>query len=232
MIFRSLSEPLLESNIAIDESWPNFNAILIFIPVGLTVLSLVIIALMFVRLRRLSMALLILQQAKRINALTTQLPSFISQKPSLNKDVPLEPSWVTNLNWEHALVLLNTLIVILLIANLLNNLRFVRSHIPQLCIEISTARACALLPILQLPLCPSHCQIHLPSTISNLVVIGSCISPTLNVDWPDFKITIEFTCTTVRVPDSFRLSPLQVPRIKKILKQPFFVYLYIEHNGV
>ena len=78
------------------------------------------------------------------------------------------------MTWEHALVIINSIIFLVLIANFINDLKQARSHIPQLCIELSTSRSCILLPVMQLPLCPSQCQIQLPSTIANLIITGSC----------------------------------------------------------
>ena len=54
MIFRYLSEPLLEGNIEINENWPDFNALLIFASITLTVISFFVIAWLFIRVRWLS----------------------------------------------------------------------------------------------------------------------------------------------------------------------------------
>ena len=50
------------------------------------------------------------------------------------------------------------------------------------------------------------------------------------LDWPDFKFINNFTGTKTCVPETFRISPILAPKVRKILKQPFLVYIYIAHT--
>ena len=77
IIFKSLSEPMLDGYLAINENWPDFNALLIFICGGLAIGALVAFMWMLFKIRTLSAAILVLQQTKSANAFSTRLPSFI-----------------------------------------------------------------------------------------------------------------------------------------------------------
>ena len=59
IIFKSLAEPLLDGQLAINSSWPDFNALLIFISGGLATLALLALLWMHFRIRKLSAALLV-----------------------------------------------------------------------------------------------------------------------------------------------------------------------------
>ena len=69
IILKSLSEPILDGQIAINSEWLDFNAIFIFISGGLAVCASLALLWMFFKLRSLSAAILILQQGKAASAL-------------------------------------------------------------------------------------------------------------------------------------------------------------------
>ena len=78
VIFQSLTEPLLNGQIDIQSEWPDLNAILIFVTMGTTTASTLLMLWTFFKIRKLSTALLILQQTKVVESLATDMPSFVN----------------------------------------------------------------------------------------------------------------------------------------------------------
>ena len=148
IIFKSLSEPMLDGQLAINADWPDLNAILIFISGGLAIGASLALLWMFFKIRRLAASVAILQQINRANAFSTQMPSFIYQQvtkgtsqSSFNIDITLQ--------WDHAIFLLNIMILAVLFCVLLKVYRNCHSHIPWLCAEITTINDCMLVPIMR-----------------------------------------------------------------------------------
>ena len=114
-IFKTLSEPLLEGELSLNTSWPDINAILIFISTTLTIGSVLAITWMYFRLRKLSMILLLLQQMQLADTMST-LPSFIYKQVQSTDTSDSQTYFNLTLSWNHAIFLLTTLILILIIA--------------------------------------------------------------------------------------------------------------------
>ncbi|XP_060564413.1 uncharacterized protein LOC132723667 [Ruditapes philippinarum] len=75
--FQSLTEPLIEGLINIQSNWPDLNSIFIFSTLGVTV-GLVIFAIWScLKIRKLTMAVAILNNIKTVRASTSPIPSFI-----------------------------------------------------------------------------------------------------------------------------------------------------------
>ena len=88
VIFKSLSEPMLDGQIPINNNWPDFKAILIFICGGLVVTASFVILWMFFKVRSLAAPVVILQQINQAKAFPTVLPSFIYRLLKLQVQVP------------------------------------------------------------------------------------------------------------------------------------------------
>ena len=231
MIFKSLSEPLLEGQIRINSSWPDFNATLILISGGFIVLSVIAIMWLFIRVRKLTITLYILQQGQKAHALTSTLPSFIYKHLTSSTETANQTVFEITLKWEHAIFLLSIIILAVSITVLLKIYQNHHSHLPWLCAEISGVDGCLLLPIIRLPLCPSKCHIQVPTFISDLCISGSWFSPKLNVNWPNFIIINQNTSHAIPVPKTFELSIINGHKLKKMLKWPFFIYIHVAYNG-
>ena len=232
IIFKSLSEPMLDGQIAINSEWPDFNAILIFISGGLAVCASLALLWMFFKIRSLSAAILILQQGKAASALSTQLPSFIYKQVTESTGEVSSFTLDITLQWDHAIFLLNLFILAVSFIVLLKVYRNYHSHIPWLCAEITSINDCILVPLVRLPLCPAHCHIQVPSTISNLSLQGSWFSPVLQVCWSDFYIFNDITGQRVKVPEKIELSFFHYLKLRKLLHKSFFIHVYISHNGL
>ena len=101
-------------------------------------------------------------------------------------------------------------------------------HIPWLYAEITTINDCILLPIMRLPLCPTQCLVHGPSSITNLNVHGSCLSSTLKVRWPDFYVLNGVTGQKLKVPEKIKVSVFQHSKLKSLLNKSFlFIFILL-----
>ena len=72
IIFKSLSEPMLDGQISTNANWPDFNAILIFISGGLAIGASLALIWMFFKIRSLTAAVALLQSAGQTKAFATQ----------------------------------------------------------------------------------------------------------------------------------------------------------------
>ena len=213
VIFKSLSEPMLDGQIPIKNNWPDFNVILVFIIGGLVVTASFVILWMFFKIRSLAAPVVILQQINQAKAFPTVLSSFIYKQvteaastSSLSVDMTLK--------WDHALFFLNIMILAVLFIVLLKIYKHSHLHIPWLYAEITTINDCILLPIMRLPLCPTQCLVQGPYSITNLNVHGSCLSSTLKVRWPDFYVLNGVTGQKLKVTEKIKVSVFQLSKLK------------------
>lgn len=157
------------------------------------------------------------------------VPSFIySTEPEpVTENVML--GILKTLSWEHVIfmfVFINTLFLLLIV------LRYTKiSKAPRLILEVTSTNQCIFIPVMKLPLCPSHSSIQLPDNISELSISDSWIFPKLHLTWSCFTVEHELTEQVYSVPSKLPLSLLQKNKLKKILKKPFFVHLHSEHGG-
>lgn len=75
IVFQTLAEPMLDGQITIQSSWPDFNGVLILIAISFTSASTFLLLWVFFTIRKLSAALLLLQQVHHANL-------YIHFKPS------------------------------------------------------------------------------------------------------------------------------------------------------
>lgn len=76
VIFKSLAEPLLEGNIAIDSSCPTVSDIVDFVALGIAILAILAFIFMFFKVRKILAIISILQQVKQVKS-ESALPSFV-----------------------------------------------------------------------------------------------------------------------------------------------------------
>ena len=229
-IFKTLSEPLLEGELSLNTSWPDINAILIFISSTLTISSVVVMVWMYFKIQKLSMTVLMLQQMQMADAMST-LPSFIYKQVQNNDLSNTQTYFNLALSWNHAIFLLISLILILVIVILIKLNRQVKYDAPWLYVEIASQEQCLLIPVIRLPMCPAECKFHLPSTISNLLISGTKLSPQMSISWPNFSVTSIQNGQNMLVPENFDISFIHAYKLKKLLNKPFFVHMYVVHNG-
>ncbi|XP_053372746.1 uncharacterized protein LOC128546347 [Mercenaria mercenaria] len=135
VIFKSLTEPLLDGEIEINSNWPTTFDIITYCLVGVSTVLSILLVLTILRVRKLSLAVAVLTQSKSCKALQTTVPSFI-YKPvgtdNSNNDVPFTVS--LDLTWEHANFIVLTFIVVTLLGLLYKYLK--NRHRATLCLKV------------------------------------------------------------------------------------------------
>lgn len=204
-IFQSLAEPLLDGEIAINSQWPDLNAILILITMTTTAASVVLLIWTFLKIKTLSAAVLALQLAKRVDALPSTLPSFIYKSQTITQNDEFNTfKFLDLIKWEHAIFTLLLLMFVFLIFLSYTTLK--KRNRPAICLEITNTRRSVLIEIAQLPLCPSHCKVSNPGSVTDVNIVGHCLSPLLEVKWQNFTITNEMSNKQIDIPQNVKIS--------------------------
>ena len=101
---------------------------------------------------------------------------------------------------------------------------------PKICIEVTNTQRCIVIELATLPLCPSHCMIPTPTSVTDIDVGGSILHPTLISKWENFRITDSITQKVVSVPEMKDIGLLEAYKLKAIIRHPFFVHLYLQDH--
>lgn len=226
--FKSLSEPLIDGLISVQADWPGTTDILTIVSIGISLLLCITVGYMFFRLRKLAVMLLVLQQAQSIKSLSTEVPSFVYKTNNIS---PPPPMWQIDFDpsWEHAIFLLCFINFVAFVLYALKQSYY--KHHSTIQLEITCGDNCVLIPVLTLPLCPSYCQINLPSEICSLQITGLWYNRKLSLQWPNFQVTNSITNQCLLIPEHLSVSLIQFYKLRQILQKPFFVYLHVEHNN-
>ena len=101
-------------------------------------------------------------------------------------------------------------------------------------LEVTNGQTCVSIPVKHLSLCPSYWKIQPPVNISDLELIGSCFSRKLKVNWPGFKAKSNSYSKTMNfeIANTIDLSYVKYRSLKRVLNQPFCVFLLVEHNDI
>ena len=230
IVFQTLAEPLAHGLISIPESWPDIDGILAVTAIAVTAISSSLVVWMFFKMRKLTAALLTLQQIHKTKALPSTLPSFVYTHRPTTESTQFDVFF--SMSWEHAnfiFLMFNTILLLLIILKFIKKTSITKS--PRLVLEITCLDQCMFVSIMKLPLCPSRLNLNLPTAVTELRIIGSCVMPVLAIDWPDFSIVNTVTTQTMDIPSFVRISILQKYHLSKILKKQFYVQIHAEHGG-
>lgn len=171
---------------------------------------------------------IILYNVHQSHSLTNDIPSFIYRRST---EPPKEGTFKfeITLSWEQAnmiILVLNTILLIVII------FRFSKVRkAPLLILEVTNTKQCVFIPLMKLPLCPSHSAIKVPTNISDLRVSGPWYSKKLKITWSNCTVSNEITEKVYSVPNAVHINPLVATKLGNILKQPFFVHIHTEHYG-
>ena len=232
LIFQSLSEPLLHGSISLENDWPDFNAILIFVTMSIAVLSFLACIWSFFKIRKLIAMVTVLQQ---VSSVKSEAPSFIYElHPKVkDSDTSINSQLLTDFSWNHASVIISSLVMCTLLCIVL--FQWYKSQgrkCTKIMIEITSGGECVLIPVIQLPLCPSFWHIVPPSEIFDVRVVSSYFHHELVLQWPNFKITNVTNTRSINVQTSFKLSLLQKYYVGKILRQPYDIHILLVHHDM
>lgn len=231
MIFQSLTEPLLENQIQLPTSFPDTGDIITLCSIGITIICLMLLIWTIYKVKKLAAALLLLQRIQQVKSASTNVPSFIYNSNSKIQSTSSTFSFDSlQLDWEHANFIILCLLCLLIILYILK--KCYNRNTSKLYVEICSGTNCVFLDIYNLPMCPTHYDVNVPSSISDLAIKKDCFSRTLIVSWPNFTIRNKLTEQIKEIPTEIPISFLQARKLQKILSKPFFVFLYESHNGI
>ena len=227
VIFQSLSEPLLNGTITFDDKWPSVDNILIYCSIGMIVLLTIVSFGVVLKLRKVAIILATLQHSKSSNALVTRVPSFIYEKSP--PGVPEENSADLNieLSFDHANFILLWIMILFLIVWIV---KLYNSRTSKLLLEVTNESHNVFIEVMALPICQASFKVHVPFDISNLMVHGT-MKPKLTVSWSNFAVQNLQTNKIVCVPHEIPVSIFKAFKLRKILQQPYHVFVYQTHNG-
>ncbi|CAG2210083.1 unnamed protein product [Mytilus edulis] len=230
LIFKSLTEPLLYGQIELQSEWPDLNAILIFVAIGIASVTFLFFIFMFLKFRRMAIAILVLQQV--VKSKSDSVPSFIYHKvtatPAPNDISIIEKFITSEFTWLHASVILSCLVLVLLSVLVYFLYRRRNSKCTRVYLEITSGGDCVTIPIINLSLCPSYYDFSTPS-VQNIPISALPYSKLFFL-CSSFVITNKLTMKTVQIPDSVSIGYLTRRRLNKILMQSFNAYVLVTHQ--
>ena len=227
-VFQTLAEPFLDEGMEVSGlfsmSWTN---IIIYITLGLVVVSLALNIYILIRLKVLAAGLLLLQNVHTVRSDN----SFIyttTHLPVLKDDTP---SWSYIEYWDdYATMTIVAIAVITSISLYIRKKYSLNNNKTVLQIELTNGSTCISIPAVTLPLCPRHWIFNASRYVSDLKVTGY-IRPTLHVDWHDFTMTNTLTNHSLKPEKEIRLNLLTGYLIRNILKADYSTFLYLSHYG-
>jgi len=234
LIFKTLAEPLLSGDINLSDTWPDVNAILSFCSLGVACLSLFAFLFLFCKTRKMATAMLVMQQMSNVRSQT--VPSFIYHKVTeapkaddVNISDRIKNFIISEFTWVHASVILSIFVLIFLCTLLCYLYKSRSKRCSTLVLEITSGGNCAMIPILDLSLCPSYFDMSKPAVKDlSIAAFPSC---KLFVVWSHFDVTNKLTNQCVKIPTTLSLSFINHFKLSSILKQPFNAYVYVTHQG-
>ena len=225
-IFHNLAEPLLDGLIEIPQSWPDFNSIIAFSAIAIAVISICISIFMCCKVRKMTTALLLMQQVQ--SAVSSTVPSFVFKVESPTT-ASVTDSIISEFSWMHASVIVGAIVFIIMLIVLVLMCKSKTKRCTFLALELTTGGDCAIVPIIHLSLCPSNYKISKPRIRD--VTLAKFTSMELNILWSPFTVTDKRTGTSISVPGTISLNPWLYFRVKRIIKQPYFAYALLIHDG-
>ena len=228
VVFQSLTEPLLDGQIQLQNSWPSTSDIMVLCSFSLSVVLAVAFLVMVCKVRKMSIMLATLTRVSSAKAMATGLPSFVYEK-NTESEQDVSHSLSIDITWDHAnmvILVFNTVLLFVILY------RFSKTRTaPVILLEVTSTKQCIFIPIMKLPLCPFHSKIRVPQTVSNSQIVGPWYSKSLQLSWSNFSVADDLTDRTYMVPDSVQLNVFSARKLARIIKHPFFIHLHAEHHG-
>ncbi|CAC5399809.1 unnamed protein product [Mytilus coruscus] len=232
VIFKSLSESMLDGQISAIESWPDFNGIISLVALGLSIIMTVAYVLLFNKVRALTTALILLQKSPSISAFVTPITpptfNFVRNVQSTTSET-YKVDFISQLGQWPSLVLTSLTIISFCVAIHYIYTQCRSQPHTQVILEVSNGLHCVVIPILNLPLCPSDWEISAPSNIGNLRVSGTFITR-FHVDWSGFYIVNINTKQEILIPDTIPINPIKARILKSVISTTFTSYILIAHH--
>ena len=84
---------------------------------------------------------------------------------------------------------------------------------------------------MSLSMCPELLKIHIPIDINNLRVSGT-LRTKLHASWTGFSVQNLLSDKIIIIPTDVTIPILSAIKLRKILQQPYHVFIYKSHNNV
>lgn len=162
------------------------------------------------------------------------LPSFIYKSKELTTPKPSDfQLLLSNFSWNHASVLINSFVIfILLVLTLYYFYNKQKHRYTKIVLELTNGHECILIPVLNLPLCPSFWKICPASNIHEIDVYVHPFTSKMRIHWTDFNVTNISGTRTINVKSTIPLNFFAALQAKRITQQPFDIQVFITHHGL
>ena len=231
VIFQSLTEPLLNGEIILDQGGLSTQDILLYATMLAVAACIFIIGFMALKLRKALIMLSVMQNVPT-HVKASVVPSFRyidTNTPAPTTEINILEQ--LQLSWDHAIFFITycTLIsVILMITYLICKSR---SKKTTLMLELTCGDVCVMIPLKSLPLCPSYWSVQLPASIELVKVTGT-FRPKLEIKWSDIKIQNKLNNKVFPVSSVYSINWFTANKINHMTKKVFDVYFYWSHDGL
>lgn len=162
------------------------------------------------------------------------LPSFIYKSKELTTPEPSDfDLLLSNFSWNHASVLISSFVIcILLVLTFYYFYNKQKHRYTKIVLELTNGHECILIPVLNLPLCPSFWKICPPSNIHEINVHVHPFTSKMRIHWTDFNVTNISGTRTINVKSTIPLNFFAALQAKRITQQPFDIQVFITHHGL
>ncbi|CAC5400203.1 unnamed protein product [Mytilus coruscus] len=232
-VFKSLSEPLINGDISMDDSWLDLNTILIISSLCVSGLLVIACIVLFNKIRILTATLLLLQKIPRSQSLSnpSPLPSFIYKHlATTTESSHVQGIFNTQCNPWPFVALSFTMTLALVIVSIYFFKKLGKRNHTKVVLEITNGLSCITIPIVTLSLCPSDWDITAPNCIQNMRISGTFCTR-LHADFDNFSIVNINTKHEVPIPEDISVNPYPARRLKKMFGTPFFCHVLITHHN-
>lgn len=233
IVYQSLSDPILNGDLFSVNTWNSPSGYIAMSALCLCFILGIFLLLTMFKLRKLTMAVMILQATKQASASPLSQAPYLVWNPPTSALAATEPpallAMFENSFW-HSLLCSFILICFLVISCIILSRYFYRKH-TVLFLEISNGQMCVKIPLLQLAFCPKYCRITSTDNPEVLNLHGSLFKPMLKLNWNNLEIQYKLTNQTVTIPKDIKIGYITKLKLRKILDTPFAAYLIIIHNN-
>ncbi|KAK3099326.1 hypothetical protein FSP39_002667 [Pinctada imbricata] len=229
-VFKSLAEPILDGQIKLEPSWPSNTDIIALVSLSVAALCMVVLAILIFKIRKLSVALLVLQQVQ--HAKTQTVPSFIynAVRPTTTESSSVLNFLQEDISWSHLSVIIGIVVIVILVLILALLYKSKSKKCTSITLELTSGGTCVMIPVMELSMCPSYYDI--PAPIIRGLSLTSFPGMKLMASWSPFTVTDVRTKTSFVVPNTITLNVFDYVKTKKILNQPYSAYFHVVHHDI
>ena len=228
VVFKSLSEPLINGRIRAYPYWPNTDSIIAILALIVAVLSFLGNIYLLCKSKRKAAALVL---GKSVTGVASEVVSDAIPKFHYFDSIPSNENTMTD-QCEQT-ISSSQIVLILVIGTSLAYLicRWLRRPHTSLNLRISSGTKCVNICLMHLPLCPEYWQINSPPVIKCIDIDG-IFRPELTINGYNLEITNALTDKPLLIKYKLKLNCLTGYRIKRMIKKTFCAFLVMEHNGM